>query len=230
MRRWLIASAATAAIVAGVLVAASGSSEPPAEPVAGAPATAGTRPTSVTPSAAEPTSAPTTAPAPTPSPSPSPSATPAPAPKPTAKPKPRRQLGPLHNVLSVTDGDTIRVAYQGASEPVRFIGIDTPETRHPSRPVECFGPEASNFTARLLNGQRVHLVRDGAQGDRDPYDRLLRFVFTADGKNVNVMLVRRGYATYEDRYPIAEPYRTQLRRAQDKARQDDRGLWSACRR
>lgn len=156
-----------------------------------------------------------------------PSADPAGASRAAAQPE---SLGPLHEVLAVTDGDTIRVAFDGVNEPVRLIGIDTPEIGHSGVPSDCLGPEAADFTARLLSGQRVHLVRDGAQGDRDPYDRLLRFVFTADGKNVNLMLVRRGYATYEDRYPIAEPFRSQLRRAQEQARQRDRGLWSACRR
>lgn len=128
----------------------------------------------------------------------------------------------------MTDGDTIRVNYGGVSEPVRFIGIDTPETRNPNTSVECFGPEASDFVARLLEGTTVFLVRDGAQADRDRYGRLLRFVYTSDGTNVNTLLVRKGYATFEDGYPIQDPFRKDLSRAESKARADDRGLWAAC--
>lgn len=156
-----------------------------------------------------------------------PRSTSAPGPEVGATPKPKRRrddLGPSYRVLSVTDGDTIRVQYRGADEPVRLIGIDTPEVNPP----ECFGPEASRFTASALRGGMVRLTRDGGQGDRDRYGRLLRFVITEDGTNLNVELVRTGHATYEGQYPITEPYRSQLSRAEAEARRAERGLWGAC--
>ena len=172
---------------------------------------------------AESTHAPTTPTATPPEPSPSPTPSPSPEPSP-----PRVDLGKAYEVLSVTDGDTIRVLYQGASEPVRFIGIDTPETRNPNTPVECFGPEASAFTTKLLAGGSVFLVRDGGQDDRDQYGRLLRFVYTSEGTNVNALIVRKGFGTFENQYPVREPYREELSRAAVAAERDGLGLWGAC--
>ena len=53
-------------------------------------------------------------------------------------------------LVRVVDGDTIQVEVDGQRENVRLIGIDTPETKRPNTPVECFGPEASAFTPSLL--------------------------------------------------------------------------------
>ena len=98
-------------------------------------------------------------------------------------------------VTSITDGDTIRVrTADGADEPVRLIGIDTPETRDPRRPVECFGREASAQMAALLPvGTRVRLERDAELRDR--YERLLAYVWRIDdGLHVNEALVAAGWA------------------------------------
>jgi micrococcal nuclease len=77
-------------------------------------------------------------------------------------------------VSSVVDGDTIKVISRGFETPVRLIGIDTPETRHPSEPVQCFGPAASARASRLLPvGQQVRLVSDPTQATRDRYGRFL---------------------------------------------------------
>ncbi len=78
----------------------------------------------------------------------------------------------------MVDSDTIKVVVRGFETPVRLIGIDTPETHHPSKPVQCFGPAASARTARLLPiGQRVRLETDPTQDTRDRYARLLAYVF-----------------------------------------------------
>lgn len=139
--------------------------------------------------------------------------------------EPSIELGPLYDVLSVTDGDTFRVDYEGYSEPVRLIGIDTPESVNQT---ECFGPEASRFTKKALEGKRVYLVRDGMQDDRDRYGRLLRFVFLEDKSNFNVTLVREGFAEYMSKYPVADPFRSELSSAQDFASQNAKGMWKAC--
>ena len=82
-------------------------------------------------------------------------------------------------VVAVSDGDTIDVDFGGEVEPVRLLGIDTPETHHPTRPVECYGAEASARTAELLpEGTEVHLVRDVEARDR--YGRLLAYVYRAE--------------------------------------------------
>ena len=66
----------------------------------------------------------------------------------------------LATIVSVVDGDTIVLEVQNQTEIVRLLGVDTPETVHPSKPIECFGPEASAFTkATLVKGSTVKLLR-----------------------------------------------------------------------
>ncbi|MGH9049506.1 MAG: thermonuclease family protein [Acidimicrobiia bacterium] len=122
------------------------------------------------------------------------------------------------------DGDTLWVDDR---VKVRLIGIDTPETQHPSRTVECFGEEASAFLAELLPlGTDVRLVYDVEPEDR--YGRTLAYVYRAqDGLFVNAELVRDGYAQVY----TAPPNVTHVERflaLQTEARQARRGLWSAC--
>ena len=130
-------------------------------------------------------------------------------------------------VVSVIDGDTVVVELDGRDEPVRLLGVDTPETVHPDRDPECFGAEASAFTAALLPpGTPVRLERDVV--GRDHYGRVLGYVHRmADDLFVNEMLVRRGYAV-----PLhIEPNGAYVRRFVDAARAaeaDDLGLWAAC--
>jgi micrococcal nuclease len=130
-------------------------------------------------------------------------------------------------VERTVDGDTIDVDIDGRRERVRLIGIDTPETKRPDSPVECFGPEASEFTASLLPpGTPVRLERDVV--GRDDYGRLLAYVYRADdGLFVNREIVRRGYArplTYPPNVAHAEGF-VEAARAADAA---DEGLWAGC--
>jgi micrococcal nuclease len=126
----------------------------------------------------------------------------------------------------VVDGDTVVVRIAGHDETVRLIGIDTPETKKPNSPVECHGPEASARTAELLpSGTPVRLERDVEA--RDTYDRLLAYVFRADGVFVNLALVAEGFA----RTLLIEPndaYATRFADAARSAAAEDRGLWGAC--
>ena len=123
-------------------------------------------------------------------------------------------------VTKVTDGDTIRLGELG---PVRLIGVDTPEVYGGS---ECFGREASDFARRLLPlGTRVR-YRVGVD-ERDPYGRLLAYVWLPDGRMLNRVLVERGYA---QPLPIAPnvDFADAFRRAARRARQAGLGLWRAC--
>jgi micrococcal nuclease len=128
----------------------------------------------------------------------------------------------------VVDGDTIRiVAPGGRSERVRLIGIDTPETKDPRRPVQCFGKEASAFTTKLLpRATRVRLVRD-VEG-RDRYGRLLAYVYRArDGLFVNLALAQGGYAralTIPPNVAHVDEFLAAVRAARDGAL----GLWGRC--
>ncbi|MFM8956229.1 MAG: thermonuclease family protein, partial [Actinomycetota bacterium] len=104
-------------------------------------------------------------------------------------------------VVEVIDGDTVRLQLGDAREDVRLIGIDTPETKHPTKPVECFGPEASAFLARLLPvGATLRVERD--MEGRDSYRRLLLYLVlpTSEGERfVNLELVARVCHAARDR-------------------------------
>jgi micrococcal nuclease len=138
--------------------------------------------------------------------------------------------GPLASdatVVYVTDGDTVILRIGNGKESTRLIGIDTPETKKPNTPVECFGKRSSAAMASLLPiGTDVHIERDVEERDR--YGRLLAYVFrSADGLFVNQEMVRTGMAvplsiapnvTYADRFAEAGV----------AARVHNVGLWSAC--
>jgi len=130
-------------------------------------------------------------------------------------------------VVSVVDGDTLVVRLAGADERVRLIGIDTPETKKPDTPVQCYGPEASARTAALLPpGTVVRLVRDIEARDR--YDRLLAYVYRAsDGLFVNLDLVVGGYAR-PLRFEPNTAHAGEIAAAADAARRTPTGLWAAC--
>ena len=127
-------------------------------------------------------------------------------------------------VTRVIDGDTIEVNLGGATYKVRYIGIDTPETVHPSEPVECFGKEASDKNSELVEGKIVRLEKDVSETDK--YGRLLRYVWVG-GIFVNDYLVRQGYA-YAYTYPPDVKYAEQFAEAQIEARENNRGLWAIC--
>jgi micrococcal nuclease len=129
-------------------------------------------------------------------------------------------------VVKVVDGDTIHVLVGGRREKVRYIGVDTPETHHPTKPVQCYGVKASDFNARLVGGERVRLVRDVEERDR--FGRLLAYVYRVrDGLFVNSELARLGYArplTIRPDVRYAQHFATLVHEARDAGR----GLWSAC--
>lgn len=133
-------------------------------------------------------------------------------------------------VIKVVDGDTIDVEINGQNFVVRFIGIDTPETVDPRRPVGCFGKEASGKTKELLSGKQVILQKDVS--DTDKYNRLLRYVFLPLDSGqmlfVNDYLVRTGYAKVIT-YPPDVKYSKQFLEAQIEARQKNLGLWDKCK-
>lgn len=130
----------------------------------------------------------------------------------------------------ITDGDTIRVITGGQEEPVRLILIDTPETRDPNRPPECFGQEATEYLTWLLSlGGTLYLERDVSE--RDQFDRLLRYAWLDfdDGHAylVNEVMVRSGYASLST-YPPDLKYVEEIREANRFAREHGYGLWSGC--
>jgi micrococcal nuclease len=139
----------------------------------------------------------------------------------------RRAATAEWTVVNVVDGDTIDVV-RGAdgrdTDTVRLLGIDTPETHHPTKPVECFGSEATSFTEEHLAGRSVQLEADIEQRDR--YGRRLAYV-VVDGERFNDELLRRGYARLLVIEPNHAHARTMLREELD-AKRAGRGLWGEC--
>lgn len=124
-------------------------------------------------------------------------------------------------VTRVVDGDTIIVNKNGSDYRLRLIGIDTPETVHPSREVECFGPEASAYVAEILDGRQVYLEKDISETDR--FDRLLRYVWLEDIM-VNQILVQQGFAQAVS-YPPDVRYYQHFLADQELAKEAGLGLW-----
>jgi micrococcal nuclease len=151
-----------------------------------------------------------------------------------APPAPRTVV----TVQRVTDGDTIRVSGTSQltgrpAETIRLIGVDTPETVHPNRPVQCFGPEASAYTKRELPvGITVTLAFDAGtteaqMRDRTPSRRLLAYVWRTDDRMHNLELVKGGYAR-ASHYPPQDDYRHLFKATEATAKAANRGRWGAC--
>ena len=133
----------------------------------------------------------------------------------------------------VVDGDTIVVEKIGK---IRLIGVDTPETKHPRKPVEYFGKEASNFTKKMVEGKRVRIEYDWQK--KDKYRRTLAYVYimTNDVRDMpefknrasielmlNAELIKQGYGHAYTKYPFK--YLEQFRKYEKEARENKRGLW-----
>jgi micrococcal nuclease len=133
----------------------------------------------------------------------------------------------LFEIVGVTDGDTVKVNVDGKIEAVRLIGIDTPETLDPRKPVQCFGKEASDKAKEILNNKKVVLEKDDTQGDRDQYGRLLRYVFLEDGTSFNKKMIEDGYAHEYTFQSKPYKYQTEFKTAEKNARESKRGLWAS---
>jgi len=141
-------------------------------------------------------------------------------------------------IARVVDGDTVEARIGGRIEDVRLIGVDTPETVKPDTPVQCFGPQASHFTKRRLEGRPVRLVFGVER--RDVYGRLLAYVYLPrrtlsvpqHGQSAmrlfNAELIRRGLARTLT-IPPNDRYAARFKRLELRAARRGRGLWGACR-
>ena len=130
-----------------------------------------------------------------------------------------------YSVKKVIDGDTIEIERYGKAEKVRMIGIDTPETLDPRKPVQCFGKEASDKSKDLLSGGRVRLEFDPIVGEKDKYNRLLAYVWS-DNELVNLKLIKEGYANEYIYRSQSYKYQNEFKNAQTVAKESSIGLWS----
>lgn len=129
-----------------------------------------------------------------------------------------------YQVSRIVDGDTIVAFINNKKEKVRLIGINTPETVDKRKPVECFGKKAKEYLNELLNNKVIYLKNDITQTNRDKYNRLLRYVITTDGVNINEKMIADGYAyeyTYKDKYELHSSFKS----AQNEAKIKEIGLW-----
>ncbi|HTR75066.1 MAG TPA: thermonuclease family protein [Solirubrobacterales bacterium] len=135
----------------------------------------------------------------------------------------------IGRVMRAVDGDTLEVALDGgATETVRLIGVDTPETVKPDTPVQCFGPRASRFEHRTVEGRRVSLLT-GVE-PRDFYGRLLAYVWVGGrrrGRFLEAELLRRGLARTLTFHPN-DRFSPRFERIEQNAARSGKGLWHAC--
>jgi len=146
---------------------------------------------------------------------------PVPAPAPPAQPIQAQHVPETFTVARVIDGDTFKLSN---GQVVRYIGIDAPETVDPVKPVQCFGPQASDEDKKLVEGKEVTLVKDISETDK--YGRILRYVYVGN-LFVNDYLVRNGFARVETIAPDVA-FEHQFEAAQLEAQKNSRGLWAVC--
>lgn len=130
-------------------------------------------------------------------------------------------------VLRVVDGDTIKILINNKEDIVRLIGIDSPEVVDEEKPVQCFGKEASSKAKEILTGKKITIESDLTQGDRDEYERLLRYVFL-DDLNFNKFMISEGYAREYTFKGKSYKYQSEFIQAEQKAQGNKRGLWAIC--
>lgn len=132
-------------------------------------------------------------------------------------------------VVRAVDGDTLEVRLDdGEIETVRVLGVDTPETVKPDTPVQCFGPRASAFEHRTVEGRRVRLLV-GVE-PRDAYVRLLAYVWVLGGRRprfLEVELLRRGLARTLTFHPN-DRFAPRFEKLERTAAKRGKGLWNAC--
>ena len=132
----------------------------------------------------------------------------------------------FRTVKRVVDGDTL-VLENG--ERVRLIGVDTPETKDPRRPVEHYGKEAAEFTKKMVEGKRIRLEFDPANAhtghkDNTRQRRTLAYVYLEDGTLLNAEIIKQGYGHAYTRFPFK--YIEEFRQVERKARENRKGLWA----
>ena len=127
-------------------------------------------------------------------------------------------------VKRIVDGDTFIYLIGDEERTVRILGADTPETKDPRKPVQCFGEEANNAANKILAGQSVRLERDLTALNVDMYGRELRYVYLPDGTMVNRYLIENGFAHVTRQSPFR--LQQEFVNLENEARIAGRGLWS----
>ncbi len=133
-----------------------------------------------------------------------------------------------YKVASVIDGDTFQADINGKVITVRVLGIDTPETVDPRKPVECYGKEASDEAKELLTGREVRLEANPDRERTDKYHRYLLYVYRDDGLFYNRFMIEHGFAHEYTFSHEAYQFQSEFRKTESVARTSGTGLWKAC--
>ncbi len=131
----------------------------------------------------------------------------------------------LYKVNYIYDGDTISILYKSRQKTIRLLGIDTPETVDPRKPIQCFGEQASLKTKELLNNRSVSLVFNLNREQKDKYNRYLGYVYRDDGLDINKYLIEHGYAK-EYTYGKSYDRQKEFRKIEKQAKEKSIGLWN----
>jgi micrococcal nuclease len=129
-----------------------------------------------------------------------------------------------YHVAKVIDGDTFEVKVGQKLVTIRMLGIDTPETIDPRKPIQCFGMEASDKTKEMLSEQSMRLKTDKTQSILDKYGRVLAYVYLEDGRHLNEFLLKEGYA-HEYTYGKSYQMKKEFKKLEKEASKNKRGLW-----
>ena len=136
-----------------------------------------------------------------------------------------QQSSIYYDVSQVIDGDTVDIIINGKKTRVRLIGIDTPELNDSRQEVRCLAQKASEELKKLINGKKVRLEFDATQGNKDKYDRILRYLYLENGISINQYMIKEGYA-YEYTYSTPYKYQSDYKESQQEAKNSKKGLWS----
>lgn len=134
------------------------------------------------------------------------------------------QVVPKYLVTSVIDGDTFNVLINGKKQIIRLTAVDAPESKHPTKPIQCFSVEAKNYLKGLIENNYITIDKEALDANKDRYGRLLRYVFI-NGININELLLKNGYAL-EKAYVKGYKYQLAFQKAQNYAQTNKLGLWS----
>lgn len=134
-------------------------------------------------------------------------------------------IGEEATFIRVVDGDTLIAEIDGKEEYIRLLLVDTPETKHPTKDVQPFGEEASQLMKDTFNKNETIGLEFGTE-KRDKYDRILAYLYNADGVMFNELLLEEGLARVAFVYPPNDKYVDDFYEIEEKAKNEKKGIWS----
>ncbi len=131
----------------------------------------------------------------------------------------------FYGIISVIDGDTVKINFDDKTESVRLIGIDSEELSATDQRQKCLADLAKSEADKMLKGKKIGFESDPVSGERDKYNRLLGYIFV-DGTNFNKYMVENGFAHEYTYNKQNYKYQSELKAAENQAKVAKKGLWS----